>query len=128
MPKHLVIFTFLLLVSPVLVPQAPAADEPGTTRLARPQLAFKKTDKPYAVLRRGDVEAVVVNNLAVDDEVLPGHKAGYSGLASLKHARRPVNLFVPAYAGLNFEHIHDGTTQDQSILFEPRNARWMSCE
>jgi hypothetical protein len=54
--------------------------------------------------------------------VLPGHRAGYSGVGSLKHAKRQENLFVPAYAGLNFEHIHDGTPQDRKILFEPRNA------
>jgi hypothetical protein len=54
--------------------------------------------------------------------VLPGHRAGYSGVGSLKHAKRQENLFVPAYAGLNFEHIHDGTQQDRKILFEPRNA------
>ena len=74
------------------------------------------------VLRRGEVEAVVVDNRAVDDGVLPGHRAGYSGLAALRHTRRRENLFVPAFAGLNFEHIHDGTTQPREILFEPRNA------
>jgi hypothetical protein len=79
-------------------------------------------DKPYAVLKRAEIEAVVVDNQAVDDAVLPGHRAGYSGLASLKHTQQPRNLFVTAYAGLNYEHIHDGTVQDRTVLFEPRNA------
>ncbi|MHC4331952.1 MAG: hypothetical protein ACYSWW_27955 [Planctomycetota bacterium] len=79
-------------------------------------------NKPYVVLQRQDIEAVVVSNEAVDDEVLPGHRAGYSGVASLKHIDRNENLFVPFYAGLNFEHIHDGTVQPRDILFEPRQA------
>jgi len=83
---------------------------------------YRVPEKPYVVLRRGDVEAVIVNNEAVDDDVLPGHRAGYSGVASLKHARRRENVFVPKYAGLNFEHIHDGTTRGRDILFEPRRA------
>ena len=74
------------------------------------------------VLKRGDVTAVIVDNHAVDNEVLPGHRAGYSGVASLTHAARSANVFVPSYAGLNFEHIHDGTVQDRKILFEPRHA------
>ena len=83
---------------------------------------YSDPDKSYMVLSRGDVRAVIVNNDAVDDAVLPGHRAGYSGVASLTHTRRAENLFVPAYAGLNYEHIHDGTTQERDILFEPRNA------
>jgi hypothetical protein len=99
-----------------------AADPPPKrTTLSDPAIRYRVPEKPYAVLRRGDVEAVVVDNRAVDDEVLPGHRPGYSGVASLKHTRRPENLFVPAYAGLNFEHIHDGTVQDRTVLFEPRN-------
>ena len=66
--------------------------------------------------------AVVVDNRAVNDDILPGHRAGYSGIASLKHATTDNNLFVPNFAGLNFEHIHDGTTRDRKILFEPRQA------
>lgn len=77
---------------------------------------------PYVVLERGDVRAVIVNNEAVDDSVLPGHRAGYSGVASLTHRQRRENLFVPSYAGLNFEHIHDGTVQPREILFEPRET------
>jgi len=79
-------------------------------------------DKPYVVLERGEVRAVIVNNEAVDDAVLPGHRGGYSGVASLTHRGRGENLFVPFYAGLNFEHIHDGTVQPRDILFEPRRA------
>jgi hypothetical protein len=74
------------------------------------------------VLRRGPIEAVIVDNEAAENDVLPRHRGGYSGVASLKHANRRENLFVPEYAGLNFEHIHDGTTQPREILFEPRNA------
>ena len=79
-------------------------------------------ERHYAVLRCGPLEAVIVDNAAIDDAVLPGHRAGYHGLASLKHTRQQRNIFVPAYAGLNFEHIHDGTTQPHEILFEPRFA------
>jgi len=98
-----------------------AGEPPKRTTLSDPSIPFRVPDRPYVVLARGDVEAVVVDNRAVDDDVLPGHRAGYSGIASLKHAKRRENLFVPSYAGLNFEHIHDGTVQDRKILFEPRN-------
>jgi hypothetical protein len=66
--------------------------------------------------------AVVVNNEAVNDDTLTGHKAGYSGLASLTGPGGKANLFVPAYAGLNLEHIHDGTVQTSQVLYEPRRA------
>jgi hypothetical protein len=97
-------------------------EPPALTSLSNPSLAYRVPDKPYVVLKRAGIEAVVVDNRAVDDAVLPGHRAGYSGVASLKHARRSENLFVPAYAGLNFEHILDGTVQNRTIQFEPRNA------
>jgi hypothetical protein len=80
------------------------------------------TDKPYIILERAGVRAVIVNNQPVDDAVLPGHREGYSGVASLTHRAQSRNLFVPQYAGLNFEHIHDGTVQPRDILFEPRQA------
>lgn len=103
--------------------QAAAIGEPpARTTLSDPGISFTVPDKPYVVLRRGPIEAVVVDNRAVDDAVLPGHRAGYHGVASLKHAQQPRNLVVPAYAGLNFEHIHDGTTQPPDVLFEPRRA------
>jgi hypothetical protein len=58
----------------------------------------------------------------VDDQVLPGHREGYSGVASLTRRGQDRNLFVPMFAGLNYEHIHDGTVQPREILFEPRQA------
>ena len=79
-------------------------------------------DKPYIVLEGGDVRAVIVNNEPVDDAVLPGHRGGYSGVASLTHHSQDKNPFVPSYAGLNFEHIHDGTVQERNVLFEPRQV------
>ena len=97
-------------------------DEPGRTTFTNPTIRYTVPEKPYVVLRRGEVEAIVVDQRAVDDGALRGHRAGYSGLAALRHDRRRENVFVPAYAGLNFEHIHDGTTQPRDILFEPRNA------
>jgi hypothetical protein len=101
---------------------APAAELPRLTTLSDPAIRYRVPEKPYVVLRRAGVEAVVVNNEAVDDAVLRGHRAGYSGLGSLKGAGLAQNLFVPSVAGLNFEHIHDGTVQDRRVLFEPRNA------
>ena len=99
-----------------------ATEPPARTSLSDPSIKFKASDKPHVVLKRGALEAVIVDNRAVDDAVLPGHRAGYHGVASLKHTAQDRNLFVPAYSGLNFEHIHDGTRQDQIVLFEPRNA------
>ena len=95
---------------------------PGVTSLSNPEVKYQRAKGPYVELQRGPIRAVVVDNSAVDDRVLPGHRAGYSGLAHLSHRRRRENLFVPAYAGLNFEHIHDGTIQSRTVLFEPRHA------
>ncbi len=94
----------------------------GITSLANASVRYTIPERHYVVLRRGPIEAVVVDNAAVDDDVLPGHRAGYHGIASLKHAMRGENVFVPAYSGLNFEHIYDGTAQPRDVLFEPRRA------
>ena len=92
------------------------------TSLDNNKVKYTKAEGHVAILKRGEVEAVVVDNAAVDSEVLPGHRAGYSGIGWLKHSKRQENLFVPAVSGLNFEHIHDGTTKERDILFEPRRA------
>ena len=99
-----------------------AAEPPHATSLSDHSLRYSVPEQDYVVLQAKDVTAVVVNNRAVDDEILRGHRAGYNGVAALQHKKRLDNLFVPAYAGLNFEHVHDGTHQDRKILFGPRNA------
>lgn len=116
------IILILVLILACVPHGTTAAEEPARTSLANPAVHYTVPEEPYAVLRAGEIEAVVIDNRAADDEVLPGHKAGYSGLAALRHSRRRENLFVPAYAGLNFEHIHDGTTQPHGVIFEPRRA------
>ena len=106
----------LLANSPTL------AQAPARTTLANRSQSYRVAKTDYVVLNRGEVEAVIVNNAAVDDGKLLGHRGGYSGIASLKRGGANKNLFVPSYAGLNFEHIHDGTSQPREILFEPRHA------
>jgi hypothetical protein len=75
----------------------------------------------HATFRAGDLTAVIGDNAAAG-----GHRAGYNGVWSLTHRTNPANLFVPAVAGLNFEHIFDGDKQDAAglgkVFFEPRHA------
>ncbi len=91
------------------------------TTLTNPAKRYQLADSPCAELTAGHVRAIIVDNSAVDDSPLAGHRGGYSGVASLTYAKGR-NVFVPAYAGLNFEHIHDGTTRNRDVLFEPRRA------
>ncbi|WP_169978627.1 hypothetical protein, partial [Tautonia rosea] len=69
------------------------------TTISDPSIPFTVSESPYVILRRGEIEAVIVDNQAVDDDVLPGHRAGYNGLAALRHSKRTENLFVPTYSG-----------------------------
>lgn len=108
---------------PAPAPAAEPAKKPAArTSLSNPDVPFTVPEKPYQILRRAPLTAVIVDNRAVDDEVLPGHRAGYHGLGRLTHEKQPRSPFVPSYSGLNFEHIVDGTDQEREILFEPRNA------
>ena len=114
--------TFLLLLTLSLQTAIFAAEPAPRTSLSQPRGSWTSSDAAYAILKRADIEMTIVTNQAVDDPQLPGHRKGYSGVAKLLHPKRPSNLFVPNYAGLNYEHIHDGTTQDREVLFEPRHA------
>ena len=65
----------------------------------------------------GELTAVIGDNEGHD-----GHRPGYSGLHSLTSVRSQNSLFVPAYAGLNLEHIFDGHNDSREAFYEPRQA------
>src|SRR5262249_53944657 len=44
------------------------AEEPGRTTLSVPSIRYTVPEKPYVILARGEVEAIVVDNRAVDDD------------------------------------------------------------
>ena len=69
-------------------------------------------------LKAGDLTAIVGDNAAEGE-----HRSGYNGVWSLRHASSSRDIFVPAFAGLNLEHIVTGEhLDDSSTFFEPRNA------
>lgn len=73
---------------------------------------------PHETFQVGDLTAVIGDNSAAGE-----HLAGYNGVWSLRHRLSDRNLFVPAYAGLNHEHIFNGETEDdRQYFFEPRTA------
>jgi predicted amidohydrolase len=102
--------------------QAHPLAAPGVTSLVDQSVRFAVAQAHHVHLQRGPVSAIIVDNEAVDVPSLPGHRAGYNGVASLKHSVRAEDLFVPAFGGLNFEHIHDGTLAVNQERFEPRRA------
>jgi hypothetical protein len=72
----------------------------------------------HATFRVGDLEVVIGDN-----EAWGQHDAGYNGLWSMQHASGTRSLFVPAFAGLNLEHIFDGEMDNRpDVFFEPRRA------
>jgi hypothetical protein len=73
----------------------------------------------HANLRSARLQATIADNSAHGAD----HKGGYSGVAELRHGESTRNLFVPAYAGLNFEHIFSGDGSSNGWdIFEPRRA------
>lgn len=117
-----------LLCCTLLLPaqDAPAASNrhplaaPGVTSLTNPGVAYRVAETNHVVLQRGPVTAIIVDNTELTLPNQPVHRAGYNGVASLSHRARAANLFVPTVSGLNFEHIHDGTTAGLVEKFEPR--------
>jgi hypothetical protein len=73
----------------------------------------------HVELRSSALRLVVADNRAYGEV----HRAGYSGVAELEPHGLARNLFVPAYAGLNFEHIFSGDAATYGwSIFEPRQA------
>lgn len=114
----IVIVVAVASASPSIADHSHAA--PGVTSLTNKAVTYTTPAAHHVVLSRGDVTAIVVDNEAIDLPELPKHRAGYNGVASLTHRNRRANLFVPGIAGLNFEHIHDGTAEGLKEKFEPR--------
>ncbi|MEC9091646.1 MAG: hypothetical protein VX438_02985 [Planctomycetota bacterium] len=96
-----------------------AAKAQGTS-LTEKKTEFKLAKRHWIELSRSDTRVIIVDNAAVDVPQLPKHRAGYSGVACLTHKQQDRNIFVPGIAGLNFEHIHDGSTRRLVEKFEPR--------
>lgn len=120
--RYLATLFLSLTIAILVLSQGPVfAQGHWETTLSNPSIPFTRPEKPYVVLKRAGVEAVIVDNSAVDDDVLKGHKAGYSGVALLRREGHPKNLFVSNFAGLNFEHILSGVSPHGSKeMFEPR--------
>lgn len=113
------LFLVLMLSTSIAWAEHPFAAS-KITSLTNKAIKYRVTETDHVTLNRGDVTAVFVNNAAINLPELPDHRAGYNGVASLTHKNRSENLFVPIVAGLNFEHIHDGTKDGLKEKFEPR--------
>ena len=72
--------------------------------------------EPQKVIRLSNsvINVVFVDNTAFGEE----HRAGYNGIAELRHKSQDSSVFVPFYAGYNLEHIFGGDSLAE--LFEPR--------
>ena len=71
---------------------------------------------PKQTISIGDLTATIVDNAEHGE-----HRAGYNGIASLRHRKSTRSLFVDKYAGLTLEHIFSGVGEDhRDVFFEPR--------
>ena len=61
----------------------------------------------HASFKAGEITAVIGNNAPQGSS----HRGGYNGVWDFRHRTSTRSLFVPAYAGLNFEHIFNGETE-----------------
>ena len=114
---------FCLVTWPQLASAAHPLAAENITSLTNGAVKYSLAQDHHVILQRGSVTAVVVDNQSLDIPECPGHRAGYNGLAVLRRDGVSGNLFVPTVAGLNFEHIHDGSVDSvRQEKFEPRQA------
>lgn len=86
------------------------------TTLSRPKDGYQVMQGDSVEVSWGKLSAQLVNNQAVP----PGHATGYNGLMSVRYGGS-LSPFVPRFAGLNLEHVNNGTaTADRDLQFEPR--------
>lgn len=113
------LFAFAALIERTAAAAHPHAAERVTT-LTRTDLRYEPVAAGLVRLKRGPIELVLVDNQAHVIDEAPKHRAGYNGVAVLKHEKQSRTPFVPEVSGLNFEHIHDGTLRGLVEKFEPR--------
>lgn len=100
------------LIAANIVPPLSAAAEKGESRSQRDGVSAGRI-----TITAGDLTVTFADNSAFGKH----HRAGYNGIAELRHKRQSANVFVPLYAGFNLEHIFGGDRLER--LFEPRQHR-----
>lgn len=81
-----------------------------------PSISLKPHGTPVqdvVTIRNGDLNVTFIDNMKWGQ-----HRAGYNGIAEMRHSKLDSNIFVPFYAGFNLEHIFGGDSLVD--LFEPR--------
>jgi hypothetical protein len=82
-------------------------------------LLFEPVAEHIARIETDKLRVVIADNTAF----APNHRDGYSGVAELVRSSDARNVFVPQFAGLNFEHIFSGDAESFGWnIFEPRRA------
>jgi len=118
--KNLILYLFLIIIF------IPACQNPANQD-RRCEKSTEHLSENYSLLKPdtlhpekkislsyGDLSIVFADNSAYG----PEHRAGYNGIAELRHKIQDSTIFVPFYAGFNLEHIFGGDSLIQ--LFEPR--------
>jgi len=79
----------------------------------------KQEELGFADLRSEELFCTIGNNSETGI-----HRSGYNGVFKLTSVHQKESLFVPQIAGLNLEHVFDGSSRgvDRDIFFEPRRA------
>jgi hypothetical protein len=90
------------------------------TSLTNSSVKYTVPTEHFVVLQRGGVTAIVVDHTTIDPPMRRRRYGQLSGVVSLLRSGQPENLYN--LAGLNFEHIHDGTLAVKRDIFEPRTT------